>query len=126
MKSKGCGERSIAIERKLCGMGDGWGSFSKPHHLLIWWFVRHLVYVGAAALLVIYVPSSLNALVAFFMVVHLYKIIRYGFYYVYDQRMKNEGPKSNRKKVERECKIPQEIAIDLGGESAVPYPVERN
>mmetsp|Transcript_13065 Transcript_13065/g.15925 ORF Transcript_13065/g.15925 Transcript_13065/m.15925 type:complete len:116 (+) Transcript_13065:513-860(+) len=89
MKEESCFEKTVAFERILCGIGNGWGYIAKTELLFAWWTLRHIIYFAVSALLAIFVPSSLFPLVIFFLAVHSYKLLRYGFYSVYDERKKD-------------------------------------
>ena len=80
----------IACENILCGMGNGWGKINKAEHLFLWWGLRHLVYGGLSVLLVYFIPESLLPLVYFFVVVHVYKLMRYTVVIINDGK-KNKG-----------------------------------
>jgi hypothetical protein len=81
-----CFEKVISIERLMCSMGDGWGRISKTEYLLLWWLGRHGIYAAATVLLLVYVPSWLNLFIIIILAVHMYKLLRYGFYLIYDKR----------------------------------------
>ncbi len=108
--SESCVETCIAVEKRLCGIGDGWGRISGSMHLLLWWSFRHMVYLGASVLLVMYIPQSLLPLVVFFFVVHLYKFVRFGFYLAYDK--KNEQKHGNISKESKETTKSNETFVD--------------
>ena len=83
-----CFEKVLLVEKALCGMGDGWGRISKGEYLLLWWLLRHGLYAAATVLLIIYFPASLNLIIIIILFIHLYKLIRFAFYFVYDKRNK--------------------------------------
>lgn len=65
-------------EYALCGMGDGWGYLKdKPASWMgIWWAMRHFLYFGGSALLLLFVTGSSYFVVPFFLFAHAYKAVR--------------------------------------------------
>ena len=75
-----CARGALAIERAACMTGTAWGLLANaPLWILtMWWIVRHGVYFGLSTLIVVYGDrTSFAVLAVFFLVVHLYKVIRF-------------------------------------------------
>lgn len=77
-KDSSCCMKCIKCENIICSTGNAWGYLDeKPKTwFVLWWFIRHLIYFGIAATLLITVPKSAFFVVPFFIIAHVYKAVR--------------------------------------------------
>mmetsp|Transcript_10371 Transcript_10371/g.11908 ORF Transcript_10371/g.11908 Transcript_10371/m.11908 type:complete len:107 (+) Transcript_10371:96-416(+) len=77
--AKRCFNKVVSIESKVCATGTAWGLLQdKPIAILaLWWLVRHIVYFAISLYLLLEVDGSTNYFIAFFMLVHGYKLVRF-------------------------------------------------
>ena len=97
-----CLERVISVERTMCSMGNGWGRISKTEYLLLWWVARHAIYAATTIFLLIYLPSWLNPVIIFILAIHVYKLFRFVFYFIYDKKKNTIHNKAGESKGEEE------------------------